>query len=191
MNRVYKIIRVATVPPLMASLLFVILGLYNITAWIDSWLGVLFLGILPILAYPLQRFIPYFKDKGREGQRNLAIIFAVVGYIVGCTLALIFKAPKAVVLIYFDYLLSGILIAVFNKFFHLRASGHACGIVGPIAMLIYFGLYLPAAIGAIMTVFVFISSIKMKRHTFLQLIGGSTITVSALLILLIPFELII
>ena len=188
MNKFYKLIRVATVPPLMASALFILLGVYGILAPIDSILGVIFIGVLPVLSYPLQPIVPHYKNKGREGQRNLAIIFSVVGYILGCVLALIFDAPiNTVVFIYLDYLISGILIAVFNKLFHLRASGHACGIVGPVAMLLYFGLYLPAAIGAILTVFVFISSIKMKRHTFLQLLGGSAITLSALLLLSLLF----
>ncbi|MBE6685006.1 MAG: hypothetical protein E7592_05090 [Ruminococcaceae bacterium] len=188
MNKVYKMIRVATVPPIMASALFIILGVYKTLGLVDTLLGILFLGILPILSYPLQRFIPYYKDKGREGQRNLAIIFSVVGYILGCVLALIFDAPlNTVVFIYLDYLISGVLIAIFNKLFHLKASGHACGIVGPIAMLIYWGLYIPAAVGAVLTVFVFISSIKMKRHTFLQLLGGSAITISALLLLSLFF----
>ena len=188
MNKVYKIIRVATVPPIMAAALFIVLGAFGVTTLIDSLLGIFFIGILPILSYPLQRFIPYYKDKGREGQRNLAIVFSVIGYIVGCVLALIFKAPlNTVVFIYLDYLLSGLLIAIFNKLFHLKASGHACGIVGPVAMLMYFGLYIPAAIGAVLTVFVFISSIGMKRHTFLQLLGGSAITLFALLILSLIF----
>ena len=188
MHKVYKIIRVATVPPLMASVLFIILGVYGITDWIDSLLGVFFLGILPILSYPLQRFIPYYKDKGREGQRNLAIVFSVAGYILGCILALIFKAPiKTVVFIYLDYLISGILIALFNKLFHLKASGHACGIVGPVAMLLYFSLYTPAIIGVLLSILVFISSIKMKRHSFLQLLGGSAITIAALLFLMLVF----
>lgn len=191
MQKFYKIIRVATVPPLMASALFIILGAFSRLDWIDSLLGIFFIGILPILAYPLQRFIPYYKDKGRDGQRNLAMVFSVSGYIIGCVLALIFNAPNMVILIYLDYLLSGVLLTLFNKLFHLKASGHACGIVGPIAMLVYSGLYIPAAIGAVLTVFVFISSIKMKRHTLLQLLGGSAITIAALLILLIPFELIL
>ncbi len=175
----------------MAALLFIILGAFSKLDWIDAILGIFFIGILPVLSYPLQRFIPYYKDKGRDGQRNLAMVFSVAGYIIGCILALIFKAPYTVILIYLDYLLSGILITLFNKLFHLKASGHACGIVGPIAMLVYFGLYIPAAIGALLTVLVFISSIKMKRHTFLQLLGGSAITIAALLLLLIPFELIL
>ena len=190
MNKIYKVIRVISVPPLMASLLFIILGIWGGMDLIDSVLGVFFLGVLPILSYPLQRFIPKFKDEGREGQRNLAIIFSVVGYIVGCTLAIIFQAPSTVTIIYFDYLISGILIALFNKLFHLRASGHACGIVGPVAMLIYNGLYIPAAVGVVLTVLVFISSVKMKRHTFLQLLGGSAITVSALLLLILIYGLI-
>ena len=188
MNKFYKIIRVATIPPIMAAALFILLGAHKIMPWVDSLLGIFFIGILPVLSYPLQRFIPYYKDKGREGQRNLAIVFSVIGYIVGCALALVFNAPiNTVVFIYLDYLISGILIAVFNKLFHLKASGHACGIVGPVAMLFYFGLYIPAIIGAILTVFVYISSIGMKRHTFLQLLGGSAITLSALFFLSIFF----
>ena len=123
MNKVYKIIRVATVPPIMAATLFIVLGAFGVTTLIDSLLGIFFIGILPILSYPLQRFIPYYKDKGREGQRNLAIVFSVIGYIVGCVLALIFNAPlNTVVFIYLDYLLSGLLIAIFNKLFHLKTS---------------------------------------------------------------------
>ena len=191
MQKFYKIVRVATIPPIMASALFIILGAFSRLDWIDALLGVFFIGILPILAYPMQRFIPYYKHKGRDGQRSLAMVFSVAGYIIGCILAVIFNAPYTVILIYLDYLLSGILITVFNKLFHLKASGHACGIVGPIAMLIYFGLYVPAAVGALLTILVFISSIKMKRHTFLQLLGGSAVTVAALFLLLIPFELIL
>ena len=191
MQKFYKIIRVATIPPIMASALFIILGAFSKLDWIDAILGVFFIGILPIFAYPMQRFIPYYKNKGRDGQRSLAMVFSVAGYIIGCTLAFIFNAPYTVILIYLDYLLSGILITVFNKLFHFKASGHACGIVGPIAMLIYFRLYIPAAVGVLLTVLVFISSIKMKRHTFAQLLGGSAITVASLLLLLIPFELIL
>lgn len=188
MNKLNKIIRLLTIPPIMAAALFLILGVYGILSPIDSALGILFIAVLPVLSYPLQPIIPYFKDRGREGQRNLAIVFSVVGYVLGCILALIFNAPiNTVVFIYLDYLLSGILIAVFNKAFHLKASGHACGIVGPVAMLLYYGLYLPAAIGAVLVIPVFISSIMMKRHTFLQLLGGSAITVSALLFLMIFF----
>lgn len=39
-----------------------------------------FLGVLPLLVYPLQKYIPAYKDKWRERQRNLTIIFAVARF---------------------------------------------------------------------------------------------------------------
>ncbi len=195
MNKLYKIVRILTIPPILAAFLFLTLGGFGIMEWVDALLGILFIGILPVLSYPLQPVLPYFKHKGREGQRNLAIIFSVLGYILGCVLALCFGAPKDTVLfIYLDYLISGVLIALFNKVFKLRASGHACGLVGPVAMILYFSItrahyymLIPAGVGLLLTVPVFISSIKMKRHTFPQLLGGSAITVGALLFLCIFF----
>ena len=41
--------------------------------------GLLFLVVLPLLAYPLQKYIPHFKDSGRDGQRSLAMIFSAAG----------------------------------------------------------------------------------------------------------------
>ena len=61
-------------------------------------------------------------------------------------------------MIYLEYLLCGIAMLVINKAFHLKASGHACGIVGPVAMLYYFGLLIPAVIGTAIIVPVFVSA---------------------------------
>lgn len=51
-----------------------------------------FLGVLPLLAYPLQKYIPAYKDKGCERQRNLTIIFAVAGFTMGCVMSFAFPA---------------------------------------------------------------------------------------------------
>lgn len=140
----------------------------------------MFLCVLPILAYPLQKYIPHFKDKGREGQRSLAMIFSAVGYLLGTLVAFITGAPAELKIIYLEYLLCGIAMLVLNKAFKLKASGHACGIVGPILLMIYFKMYIPAAVGALLIVPVYVSSLKTKRHTALQLIGGSLIPLVAL-----------
>ena len=42
-------------------------------------------------------------------------------------------------------------------------------------MLVYFGLYLPAIIGAMLVLPVYVSSIRTGQHTMPQLFGGSTI----------------
>jgi len=71
---------------------------------------------------------------------------------------------------------------VFNKLFKLKASGHACGIVGPVAMLIYLQMYIPAIVGALLIIPVYVSSIKTKQHTPTQLIIGSAIPIIMLVI---------
>lgn len=62
-----------------------------------------------------------------------------------------------------------------NKVFKIKASGHACGIVGPVLLFVYFGLYIPAIVGTALVLPVYISSVRTKQHTLPQLIGGSAI----------------
>ncbi|MBQ9112496.1 MAG: hypothetical protein IJY08_02840 [Clostridia bacterium] len=178
-----KVIRVMTVAPVMAMATLCTLFIVNPSLfgkWYLFAIAMLFLGVLPLLAYPLQPFIPKFKDKGREGQRTLAMLFAVSGYILGCLTNLFLGAPVALWIIYLDYLISGALILVFNKLFHLRASAHACGVAGPTALIMYLGV--PAALipGIVLYFSALWASLKMKRHTWQQFIGGAAISLSVL-----------
>lgn len=180
--KVSKIIRIFTVAPIMALVMLLIIQLSKPGLFgnkVNLLLSILFLTVFPLLAYPLQPFIKKFKDKGREGQRTLAMIFAVSGYILGLLSALLLQAPKSVLIIYLGYLLSGVIVVVCNKLFDFKASGHACGIVGPFAILLLLGqrcglLGIPVLIAA------WWASIKMKRHTVSQLIGGTAIPIIAL-----------
>lgn len=182
MSKVSKFIRVLTVAPIMALLMLVIMFISNSGLFgsvINFILSIVFLTVLPLLAYPVQPLIKKFKDKGREGQRTLAMIFAVAGYVLGCLSALLLRAPKFVWIIYVTYLLSGALIMLFNKLFHLKASGHACGVTGPFAILVCFG-HICGYIGIPVLAAVYWASLKMKRHTIRQLLGGTLIPVFAL-----------
>ncbi|MGN0407186.1 MAG: hypothetical protein ACI4EJ_02905 [Bacteroides sp.] len=131
----------------------------------------------------MQKYIPYFKEKGRDGQRSLAMIFSVVGYLLGTFIVFITKASSDLCVVYLEYLLSGILMLVFNKIFHLKASGHACGIVGPAVLFVYFNMFIPAVIGGLLIIPVLISSLKTKRHTMPQLLGGCMISAVSLVII--------
>lgn len=186
MNTLSKFIRRITVPPTFAALLVITAFVAYPEGMGSIWqllAAILFLSVLPLMAYPLQQYIPKFKDKGREGQRSLAMIFSFVGYGLGALTAYVASAPERLKMIYLEYLLCGIAMLVINKIFHLKASGHACGIVGPVALLCSFGLYIPALFGAAFVIPVFISSLKTKQHTLPQLIGGSMIPVVVLCIL--------
>lgn len=179
-----KVIRMVTVAPIMA--LYTLYILHKLCPFIFKgtshyFLSQIFLVVLPLLAYPLQPFLPKFRNKGREGQRNLAIIMAVLGYLLGIFSAICFNAPKELLLIYLIYIISGIGILIFNKVLKIRASGHACGVVGPILILMYF-IGIKAIVNIVTIVLVYWSSLKMRRHTMLQLVWGSVIPVFAMII---------
>ena len=190
-SKLAKIVRVATIPSAAACAALCAIYTYDralIGSLANFLLAILFLGILPMLAYPLQPFIPHFKDKGREGQRNLAMAFAFLGYVLGCSVNIFMSAPEFLWIFYLDYLLSGIGIIIFNKLFGLRASGHGCGVAGPIACLAYLGIYPAAVAGALIYTASCWASIKMKRHTWQQFIGGSLIPITVLLFLVAVFS---
>lgn len=142
-----------------------------------------FLGILPLLAYPLQKYIPAYKDKGRDGQRNLAIIFAVAGFTIGCVISFAFPASDGLWVIFLEYFCGAFAVLVFNKGFQVRLSGHACGTLAPVALFLYFRLYVAAVTGMALAVLVFVASIKMKRHTFYQLIGGGIVPLISIVVI--------
>lgn len=186
MEKLFKIIRKITIPPVFAAALLIIVYITHANYFGSIWhlVGALFfLSVLPTLAYPLQKYIPKYKDRGREGQRSLAMIFSFVGYLLGTVVAFVFSAPIELKIIYLEYLLCGIGMLLLNKVFKVKASGHACGIVGPMILFLYFGLYIPAIVGTALILPVYISSVRTKQHTLPQLIGGSAIPAVVLFII--------
>ena len=179
-------------PPIFAVAFLLILYFTDPAFFGSLWqlsFGIFALGVLPILGYPLQKFIPHFRDKGREGQRSLAMLFCFGGYLLGTVFALITSAPTELLMVYLCYLTCGIGMLVFNKLFHLKASGHACGIMGPVfAMLLYFDLLIPALVGGVLALAVFASSVVTKEHTGKQLLGGSMIAFVCIFVLSVVFS---
>ncbi len=185
-KRISKLIRILTTPPIMALLALSLLFLRDSTIFGSSMhfiLAILFLCVLPLLAYPLQPFIPKFKHKGRDGQRNLAMIFSVCGYLLGAFTTLFLDAPTSLWLIYLAYLISGVLIALVNKVFHKKASGHACGIAGPLSLLVCFGIPSALLLGIPIYFAALWASLEMKRHTLPQFLGGTAIPIAVILTL--------
>jgi hypothetical protein len=178
-KEIAKIIGLITVAPIMAFGMLTLLyftGNDNFSNLGHYLLAIIYLTVLPILAYPLQKILPKFKDEGRAGQRKLAFIMVVFGYTLGIISALILKAPAQYLLIYLAYFLSGIILALINKLSKTKASGHACGVVGPIVMCIYLlGGY--AWFFVLLMPIVFWSRLTMGRHTSKELLFGSAVSV--------------
>ncbi len=138
MNKIYLIIRKITIPPVFATFLLLLIYFlrpiyFNNT--VQFVYSIIFLSIFPVMAYPLQKYITKFKDKGRDGQRTLAMIFSFLGYLAGTVIAFLCSMSIELKIIYLEYLFCGITILVFNKVFKQKASGHACGIVGSVLLL--------------------------------------------------------
>lgn len=181
-KKLAKVIRVITVPPLLIIVLLILL--YNFRAdifnspWELLWL-LLLLGVVPVLAYPLQLLLPGWKAKGREGQRKLAFIMSIAGYTAAMAVGYGMHVSNDLQLICNTYFISVVLLAILNKLLHVRASGHACSMTGPLVFLIYYigWIYLP--ISLIVAAAVIWSSLYLKRHTVKDLILGIIVCLAA------------
>lgn len=185
MKTLAKFIRVVTVAPFMACLLFTLLYWKDPSDMTDLphylW-SVFFYTLLPLLAYPASWLLPGIRQGGRTSQRKLAIIFSVVGYIGGVTYLALWGGTGAEWLVYLTYAGSGITIALFSFAFRFKASGHTCGVSGPVAMLAHL-LGAPWLALYLLVAAVFWASLQMKRHTVGQLVAGGAIPVCIMLLL--------
>jgi hypothetical protein len=93
---------------------------------------------MPLSAYLLERVLPAYKNAGREGERKLAFIMCVAGYVLGTIVSFVLRAPLPVKMIFVSYLASGGILALVNSLIRFKASGHACGVAGPFVVLLYF-----------------------------------------------------
>lgn len=172
-NIASKVIRILTVPPVLALLMFTYLWFFMPSVFIttvDFVLAVLFICVLPSLAYAVQPALKRWFP-GRDGQRNLAMIFSVTGYICGFVTCLALHQSAYLFLIYCAYFICGLSVLISSKVFHFKLSGHAVGVAGPVAILTIFRQPI-CLIGIPILVFVFISSYQLKRHTIPQIVSG-------------------
>lgn len=189
--RTAKIIRTATVPPvfaaLLATILYIAMGDAAFANRFHYAEAIFSLSLLPLIPYALCAVIPALKKRGRKFERAVALIFSVIGYLMGAAFAFFGGGVQAEKVMFGTYLCSGLLLAVLSFVFKYRASGHACGVAGPVAMLTsYLGLaFLPSAL---LLIPIGISSVRLGRHTYLQFIIGAAVSVAAFIAmrLLIP-----
>lgn len=173
-----KVIRIVTAPPVLITVTLLVLWAMDQGVFespLQLVLGIILLGAVPALAYPLQSAIPGLKDKGRDGQRKLAFALSLVGYAVGLATGLAGFATSKMLLIYLTYLISVILLTVTNKCFHEKASGHACSAAGSLGFaMLYIG---PWAIVPSVVLYAAMawSSIELKRHTPRNIATGTLV----------------
>lgn len=177
-----KVIRGLSVPPVMVSVLILILAFHRSDIFRDAAeivIMMVLLGFVPVLAYVLSDLIPAVRAQGRDGQRKLAFVTNLVGYSCALLWVIITNADKELLLICFTYFLSVVFLTICNKGFHFRASGHASSFTGPLVFLIYFFGWKAMIPSLLVAVLIIWSSIYLKRHTAKELLGGVLVNVIA------------
>lgn len=180
MKPIAKTIRIITIPPISAFLLNIIIYFAVPGSFDHLWelfLIILVTGLIPVLAYPVQLKTHVIRETSeRDGQRKLAIILSMVSYSIGLFITIFLHLTYMQTLIYLTYFFSGVLMVLFNLILHIRASGHLCGISGPIAVLIYsLGFQYIFLLGIIFLVIW--ASIYLKRHIYSEMIVGAIIPI--------------
>lgn len=109
-----KVISGLSVPPVMVSVLILILAFHRNDIFRDAAeivIMMVLLGFVPVLAYVLSDLIPAVRAQGRDGQRKLAFVTNLVGYSCALLWAIITNVDKE--------LLGGVLVNVIAFAFSL------------------------------------------------------------------------
>lgn len=173
-DKIAQAIRVLSVPPIMVSGLILILYTYKreyFSGLPDALTAFLLLGIIPVLAYPLQKAFPQYMPAGRQGQRKLAFITNLIGYCSAFIWVLVSHAKKGLLLLCATYFFSVVILSICNGM-HFKASGHASSFTCPLLVLVYAFGWKPLIPCVLVSILIMWSSLRLKRHTLGQLIGG-------------------
>lgn len=184
MKTLAKIIRVITIAPVMAICLILLLLVNTNNTFnnvCDLLMSIIFIVFIPTTSYILQKKFSVFSGDMRTGERKLAIVFSFFAYTILLIYALLSDTLELYKIMVLTYFLSGTMIFLFTFIFKINASGHMCGVSGPVALLFYvFGTWWGFLF--LLLIAVAWSSIYLKRHSFKELIIGTIIPVISLII---------
>ncbi len=175
-QKIAHAVRIITVPPVMVAILIILLytlrdDVFATTA--EMLVSLVCLSVLPILAYPLSVMVPAIKQKGRDGQRSLAMYISGVSYLAVFIYGFAAGTGNNPKLVYTGYFMSVVILLVANKIFHVRASGHACSVSGPLVYTAYFLGAWGIVVGVALWGIILWASLCMKRHTLTEFILGT------------------
>lgn len=188
-NRIAKIIRMITVPPIVAAAMLLIFWYFYGDSFINKsmlLLELLFLVAVPVSAYPVASLMRNAEKSKREQQRKFAFVFNFAGYFFALLAGIVGKCSRMLLGILAAYFMAVVALTVLNKICKARASGHACSCVLP---YLFFCRWLGS--GAVMVCGIlylteFWASVKLKRHTVKEFLAGSAVAVVIFLAVTLP-----
>ena len=144
--------------------------------------SMIFLTIIPALSllfYIPRRNEPWASTERR--QRVMSFVFMAVSYPVGFVALKIVQAPTIFEAIMLTYVIVVLALIAVNLFF--RASGHAAGVAGPVAALIYFYGLIAAPLVALILLTMW-ARVKARGHTLSQTVVGALLAAGVTMLVL-------
>ena len=150
--------------------------------------SLIFLTVIPALSllfYIPRRNEPWASTERR--QRVMSFVFMAISYPIGFVVLRIVQAPPIFEAIMLTYVVVVLALIAVNLFF--KASGHAAGVAGPVAALIYFYGLIATPLIALIPLTMW-ARVKAKGHTLLQTVVGALLSagVTALVLFLYGFR---
>ena len=185
-----KIIRIITIPPLLALLLMLYLY-FGTSGYFSSISELIIVGvcivIVPTLGYPVCFAVPKLRALGREGERKMAFVMTGLGYALLVIPTVFCGFSEKLKIVCVTYVLSVIMLIFFNKCLKVKASGHACGVFGPLLVFVYVGGVMMLAPCTVLLALTVWSSVKLGRHTPTELFLGGACSAISLAVSMILF----
>jgi len=111
----------------------------------------------------------------------MSFVFMAVSYPVGFVALKIVQAPTIFEAIMLTYVIVVLALIAVNLFF--RASGHAAGVAGPVAALIYFYGLIAAPLIALIPLTMW-ARVKARGHTLSQTVVGALLAAGVTMLVL-------
>lgn len=167
-------IRIISLPAILALLLFCCLYASRPELFTGSVFGISLISIVlvPLLPYPVSSLWGKNPDIRREKQRSLAFVLTLLGHTTALVFGYLVNVKTELILIYWTYFLSIVVLFVFNKLLHIRASAHGAGMAGAFFLMPWLLGPIWCLPCAVIVAAVCWSSIILGRHTGKELVFG-------------------
>lgn len=149
--------------------------------------ALLFLTVIPLLS--LFFYIPWKGASWKQvlrRQRVASFVFMAASYPVGLLVLNLVRAPTVYVAILTSYVAVVLGLILVNLFY--KASGHAAGVAGPIAALLFFKGWIALPFVALLPLVAW-ARIQLRDHTLGQTIVGGLLSAAITILTLVLFGL--
>jgi len=145
--------------------------------------------LLFLCLIPLGSLLFYIPGKARDWpkiirrQRIASFVFMIASYPLGFVVLILSGAPKIYQAIAVTYTLVTLGLIVFNLLLRYKASGHAAGVAGPVAALVYLYGLIAAPLLALLPLVAW-ARVAAKGHNVWQAVVGALLSLGLTFLIL-------